>query len=81
MTSKPLLNAIITAIKNERLSKQMSQESLAHLSNLDRTYISGVERGVRNITINSLDAIIKGLGISKKDFMQNIIDLLGEENE
>ncbi len=81
MKTKSLLNGIITTIKSERLKKQLSQESLASLSGLDRTYISGVERGVRNITINSLEAIIKGLCISKKDFLQNVISSLGEENE
>ncbi len=34
-----------------RLEKSMSQEDLADLAGLDRTYISGIERGVRNITI------------------------------
>ena len=42
----------------------MSQEKLADNSELDRTYISGVERLARNLTINSLEKIIKGLGIS-----------------
>lgn len=66
MNEEKLLIAIITVIKRKRLQKGLSQENLAFSSGLDRTYISGVERGVRNLTINSLDAIIKGLNVSKK---------------
>lgn len=81
MEMESLLNVIVTVIKRKRLQKGLSQEALAFSSGLDRTYISGVERGVRNLTVNSLEAIIKGLDISKKDFLQDVIDVLGEENE
>lgn len=81
MEMESLLNVIVTVIKRKRLQKGLSQEALAFSSGLDRTYISGVERGIRNLTVNSLEAIIKGLDISKKDFLQDVIDVLGEENE
>jgi transcriptional regulator with XRE-family HTH domain len=38
-------------IKNIRLQQNISQEQLASLSDLDRTYISGIERGKRNISL------------------------------
>ncbi|MFZ6043480.1 helix-turn-helix domain-containing protein, partial [Vibrio natriegens] len=61
-----------------RKSKGLSQEELAERSNLDRTYISGIERGVRNITLESLELIIVGLGIDISKFIKeldrNIID-------
>jgi transcriptional regulator with XRE-family HTH domain len=79
MKNESLLKAIVTVIKRKRLQKGLSQETLAFSSGLDRTYISGVERCVRNLTVNSLDAIIKGLNISKNDFLQDVIDILGEE--
>ena len=81
MEMESLLNVIVKVIKRKRLQKGLSQEALAFSSGLDRTYISGVERGIRNLTVNSLEAIIKGLDISKKDFLQDVIDVLGEENE
>jgi transcriptional regulator with XRE-family HTH domain len=39
----------------------LSQEQLGEGAGLDRTYISGVERGVRNPTISSLFKIAAGL--------------------
>ena len=41
----------------------MSQEELADRSGLDRTYISGVERGVRNPTVAVLEKIALGLDV------------------
>jgi|AntAceMinimDraft_15_1070371.scaffolds.fasta_scaffold31950_3 transcriptional regulator with XRE-family HTH domain len=76
MNEEKLLIAIITVIKRKRLQKGLSQENLAFSSGLDRTYISGVERGVRNLTINSLDAIIKGLNVSKKNFLEEVITII-----
>lgn len=55
---RKLKEKIGIAIKNLRLSKKMSQGELADKCSLDRTYISGVERGARNITIDSLEKII-----------------------
>ena len=40
-----------------RRAKGWSQEELAHQSGLHRTYVSGVERGVRNPTLIVLDRI------------------------
>jgi len=62
---------VITKIRKE---KGLSQESLAEKANLDRTYISGVERGIRNITLKSMDKIISALDMSQEDFFKEIID-------
>ena len=56
----------------------MSQEKLADNSELDRTYISGVERLARNLTINSLEKIIKGLGLNNKQFMDKLLKNIEE---
>jgi transcriptional regulator with XRE-family HTH domain len=48
----------------------MSQEALAESSNLHRTYISGVERGIRNPSLQSLDRIAKGLGVGLAEFFK-----------
>ena len=47
-----------------RLEKGLSQEALAHLCDLDRTYLSGVERGERNISLKNIEVIAKALEIS-----------------
>ncbi len=38
-------------IKKLRLERNLSQESLANECNIDRTYISSIEKGERNITL------------------------------
>ncbi len=45
-----------------RSAKGMSQEALAEAAGLDRTYVGGVERGERNLTLLSASKIAEGLG-------------------
>ena len=50
-------------IKQLRLSKNISQEELGALSNLDRTYISGIERGKRNVSLLNIIKIADALNV------------------
>lgn len=58
-----MLKLIGYRIKQERLKKNISQEKLAEISSLHRTFIGGIERGERNISINTLLKITTALGI------------------
>lgn len=51
-------------VKELRSRSGMSQEMLAYLAELDRTYISGVERGERNISIVNIKKIASALRVS-----------------
>jgi len=53
-------------IKELRKERNLSQEDLALLSGLDRTYINSVENGRRNISIISLEKIAKGLQVNMR---------------
>lgn len=66
-------------IKELRLSSGLSQEKLALLINLDRSYISSVEQGKRNISIRNLEKIWNFFQISPKDFFNS--DVFSEKNE
>jgi len=63
-----IVRQVAKAIKGRRCALGLSQEELAHRSGLDRTYISGVERGVRNITLHSLERILDALEWPADDF-------------
>ena len=56
-------------LREIRKGAGFSQESLALVCGLDRTYIGGVERGERNISLININKIAKALGISIKDII------------
>jgi len=56
-------------VRELRRRKELSQESLALASNLDRTYIGGVERGERNISLINIYKIAAALGVPAKDLL------------
>ena len=58
---KTFAAAVGASIRRHREAQGLSQERLAEISGMHRTYISGVERGVRNLTIESLYRIANAL--------------------
>ena len=64
-------------IKALRIEKNLSQEMLAELSGLDRTYITFIETAKKNVTVETLYKITNALGISLSDFF-NDINVSGE---
>lgn len=64
-------------IKNTNLS----QEDFAIKVGLDRTYLSRVESGQKNITLDTLDVICKGLGVSITEFFITYDEMLPIEGE
>jgi transcriptional regulator with XRE-family HTH domain len=46
-----------------RVGKGLSQEEFAANCGLDRTYISGVERGRRNISLKNIEVVAQALGV------------------
>lgn len=61
-------------LKSERLAKNLSQEELADLAGLHRTYVSSVERGERNISIDNIAKLAQALGISISVLIGNVPD-------
>lgn len=50
----------------------MSQKDLAYAAGLDRSYIASVENGQRNISIVNIEKIATALGVTLKDFFNNV---------
>ena len=57
-------------VKKFRKERGLSQEGLAFDSDLHRTYISGVERGIRNPTVVVLDKIAKALKVPAAELLR-----------
>jgi len=55
-------------IKELRLAKKMSQEEFAFKCDLDRTYITSLERGKRNVSLINLEKIAKAFEMSLSEF-------------
>lgn len=53
-----------------RRKQGISQESLAHIAGLDRTYIGGIERGLRNPSLRNINKIAKALKVSIKELFE-----------
>ena len=64
----PSLRAFGFSVKRLRESKGLTQEALAEKADLDRTYISDIERGARNPGIKNVIRIAKALGVSAAKF-------------
>jgi transcriptional regulator with XRE-family HTH domain len=61
MTSDELLKAFGARVRDLRAALRLSQEELAFRSGLDRTYISDIERGRRNLSLLNIHAIAQAL--------------------
>jgi len=59
-------------VRTLREAKGLSQEALADRCRLDRTYVSGVERGRRNPSLESMDALAKGLGVTLAHLLSGV---------
>jgi transcriptional regulator with XRE-family HTH domain len=51
-------------VREKRTAIGLSQEEFADKCGLDRTYISGIERGRRNVSLRNIEVIANALGLS-----------------
>lgn len=62
--NKELLIKFGQKVRDERVKLGLSQESLAELANVHRTYIGMIERAEKNITLTNIEKIAKALGLT-----------------
>lgn len=68
-TSSKLLQKIALNTRGARSRLNISQEKLAELANLHRTYVGQIERAEKNLTITSLEKIANALGVDIRDLL------------
>lgn len=57
-------------VKELRLQKKMSQGDLAKVLGVHPTYISGIERGVRNMALKNIEKLAKALGVKIDELLR-----------
>lgn len=69
--AKSLTKRFGEKLRRIRKEKGITQEELSFRSSLNKNYLSDVERGSRNISIQSVEKIAKGLEISPAELFEN----------
>ncbi|MGH7089836.1 MAG: helix-turn-helix domain-containing protein [Stellaceae bacterium] len=72
--SKSLIVTLADNIRRLRRERGLSQEELADICGLHRTYVGSVERGERNVTLSSLELLAQALDVS-------VVELLKPESK
>jgi transcriptional regulator with XRE-family HTH domain len=59
-------------VRKRREARELTQETLAERASLDPTYISGIERGLRNPGIKNVARLAKALGITTAELCKGV---------
>ncbi len=72
----PKRNGILVAlglnIRHAREARELTQEKLAEKAGLDPTYISGIERGLRNPGIRNVVRLARALGLTTSELLKGV---------
>ena len=75
MVNDDILIIFGSNVQKERLRQKISQESLAEIAELDRTYISSMERGKRNVSLLNIIKVANALSIPPSQLFEGLRDL------
>lgn len=59
-------------IKDLRIARGYSQEKLAEIADLDRTYIPGIENGKRNVSLVVIEKIAKAFNLTLSELLNDL---------
>ncbi len=68
----PVLAALGRNVRRHREAKSLTQEKLAEKAGLDPTYISGIERGLRNPGIKNVARLARALRLTTAELCQGV---------
>ena len=69
MSSKNMLEIFGENVQKYRKEKQISQEKLAEIAGVHRTYVGMIERAEKNITLRNMEKIANALGVEIADLL------------
>lgn len=69
MAEGDLQRAVGRNLRAYRQAKGLSQEAFAEVLGVHRTYMGGLERGERNLTLRSLERLAERLGVEVRELM------------
>jgi len=74
MAKRPsqLVSALGARLRKRREHETWTQRVLADRAGLDRSYIAGIEAGLRNPSVKALHKVARGLGVSLSQLVANI---------
>ena len=59
-------------VRKLRLQRSYSQDAFASICGLDRTYVGGIERGERNISLRNIEILAKAFDLSLADLLEGV---------
>ena len=68
----PILRSVGARVRQCREKRDWTQEDLAERAELDRSYIAGIEAGLRNPSIKAVAKIARGLGLTLSELLQTV---------
>jgi transcriptional regulator with XRE-family HTH domain len=69
-TSRAARRIFAVNLRRERKKCGLSQETLADIAGLHRTYVGSVERGERNISLDNVERLARALGLELTDLLR-----------
>jgi transcriptional regulator with XRE-family HTH domain len=76
-----LQRAVGRNLRDYRQARGFSQEAFADMLGVHRTYMGGVERGERNLTLKSVERIAERLGVEPLALLGQGVELLERESK
>ena len=67
--TEPLKRVLGAQVRDLRLARHLSQEGLAEELGVSTRYLAGIERGERNLTLDSVDALAAQLGVEARSLI------------
>jgi transcriptional regulator with XRE-family HTH domain len=67
-----LLQALGARVRRLREAKSWTQEVLAERAELDRSYVAGIEAGLRNPSVKAAAKLARGLGVTLSELFESV---------